>query len=158
VLRELGQPAGKGQHAVTLEELLATATPGPWFANVDDLVGGFQVANRAVPASELDTRQGSPDRAVGLFLSKDDARLVALAPTLAQLALDMGDAIRALTFENYRGIVCAECGWNASFQPPEITTCLSCSGELVARITAKAYREHSDVLLARLDGISGDNP
>jgi hypothetical protein len=33
-------------------------------------------------------------------------------------------------FKRYRGVHCSECGWDASYQPPEITACLSCDGEL----------------------------
>lgn len=46
----------------------------------------------------------------------------------------------ALGHENYRGTVCVDCEWDASFQPPEVTRCLQCGGELVQRYVSGPIR------------------
>ena len=40
----------------TLLAIAERATPGPWFKCVNDLIGGWCVANVDLPASEIDTR------------------------------------------------------------------------------------------------------
>lgn len=81
---------------MSFEPLLQAATPGPWFANIEDTIGGFQVANRDCPASELDTRPGSPDRCVAIFLRKPDADLIALAPDALRLLDQAAELIEDL--------------------------------------------------------------
>ena len=61
-----------------LDAIREGTTPGPWYANVDDLVGGWQVASVDKPASQLSRE----DRVVGLFFSEADARMVAASPAL----------------------------------------------------------------------------
>jgi len=61
---------------VTLAELLANATPGPW---------EYQEFDGVVIDPEGVLVSGPPRDA--------DARLIALAPDLARLALDMGEAL-----------------------------------------------------------------
>lgn len=46
-----------------------------WFAQVDDLIGGWMVCNRDVPASQIGREDG--DRVIGEFMSEEDARRVA---------------------------------------------------------------------------------
>jgi len=64
-----------------LEELLANATPGPWRASMAAVFAGEEsiAACRGDDFARVDS----------------DARLIALAPDLARLALDMGEALRA---------------------------------------------------------------
>jgi len=69
---------------VTLAELLANATPGPWVVVpfTDDY------GEQSVYVS-----MGDADSTV---LRGCDAELIALAPDLARLALDMGEALEAV--------------------------------------------------------------
>ena len=69
---------------VTLAELLAAATPGPWR---DPQWGGLVVDENENPV-------------VHHALPRD-ARLIALAPDLARLALDMGEALRKRSLIDY---------------------------------------------------------
>jgi len=84
---------------VTLAELLEAATPGPWSDGVGGIDGCYFVPEPAHPYE----REGS---AHGLSLTNGaDARLIALAPDLARLALDMGEALRRMVrteFESMR--------------------------------------------------------
>lgn len=48
-----------------------------WYAVVDDLIGGWAVATRDCPASELVVGEGSPDREVACFVREEDAREIA---------------------------------------------------------------------------------
>lgn len=71
-----------------LRDLLAAATPAPWLVSVaPDYDQGVEY--RHVHFGE------HGDDEVGYYLLPADARLIALAPDLAQLACDMGDALRA---------------------------------------------------------------
>ena len=55
-------------------------TPGPWYSNVNDLVGGWIVATVDLPASEVNCEQ---DREVADLISNEaNARLIAAAPEL----------------------------------------------------------------------------
>jgi hypothetical protein len=81
---------------VTLAELLAAATPGPWehrlWGTTED-----EWPDRRVSVGTT-TGHGAAvcisPRYGELNQSKTDARLIALAPDLARLALDMGEALR----------------------------------------------------------------
>jgi hypothetical protein len=81
---------------VTLAELLANATPGPWWIDHD----GFGEATwvHARGDVEVSLVQGGE-------VGDADARLIALAPDLARLALDMGEALQRLVAmeESYTG-------------------------------------------------------
>jgi len=80
-----------------LEELLANATPGPWsidrrFASHLAVYGRVIEGVARTLVTEIDISYDVPfDRAE----CENDARLIALAPDLARLALDMGEALRA---------------------------------------------------------------
>jgi len=98
---------------VTLAELLAAATPGPWRHGYDDgsgragednwrgreTGGGYitQVGSedeKGLPFCVVSGGEDSWSLPQGVE-RKEDARLIALAPDLARLALDMGEALRA---------------------------------------------------------------
>ena len=88
----------------TLEELLANATPGPWEYRVwgrdgDEWPDNRVSVGRAMGHGEavvINPRYG--ERTQNLA----DARLIALAPDLARLALDMGDGLRKYAHLYYR--------------------------------------------------------
>ncbi len=67
---------------MTLAELLEAATPGPWDVSTDHQVWRW-----------VDEDDHTP---LGIFEQWDDALLASLAPDLARLALDMGEALRTL--------------------------------------------------------------
>jgi len=96
---------------VTLAELLAAATPGPWRHGYDDgsgragednwrgreTGGGYitQVGSedeKGLPFCVVSGGEDSWSLPQGVE-RKEDARLIALAPDLARLALDMGEAL-----------------------------------------------------------------
>lgn len=77
-----------------LSELLAAATPGPWHVCVNDLIGGYMVANVDKPAHAQHPDSG--DRAVAEMCTRADARLVAIAPEMAHLLIDTIDTLRPL--------------------------------------------------------------
>jgi hypothetical protein len=88
---------------MSLEELLAAATPGPWEPIIEAgdewwFGQGSQARIRGAKQHEWSSLAvlGCDDEE-----EKADARLIALAPDLARLALDMGDALRAdeMSFE-----------------------------------------------------------
>lgn len=73
------------------------ATEGPWYANVNDLIGGTMVGNRDKPSSEYDNRRESDsgDREVADFISAPDADFIAHARTDLPAALDQLEAAEA---------------------------------------------------------------
>lgn len=92
---------------MSLRELLAAATPGPWIAcghnrggcqcgNVWSEPGDVPVAS-AITEEKLNEAGWSRNRKEQLH---DDARLIALAPELCALACDMADELRVLLAEH----------------------------------------------------------
>jgi hypothetical protein len=54
-----------------------SATPGPWYAQVDDLIGGWMIATVDKPASQISNRREDGEMVVGEYLREEDARLIA---------------------------------------------------------------------------------
>ena len=73
---------------MTLAELLAAATPGPWTAWRDELY--WKVDKAPEGPNVCNTGRTSWND------TEENARLIALAPDLARLALDMGEALEAV--------------------------------------------------------------
>ena len=71
---------------------LAAATPGPWFARPNDLIGGWCVRTADTPPSE------GPGE-VADFIREEDARLVAAAPADIAALLAEVERLRAEAHE-----------------------------------------------------------
>ncbi|HEV2928403.1 MAG TPA: hypothetical protein VGW74_06910 [Propionibacteriaceae bacterium] len=50
-------------------------TPGPWYAVVNDLIGGWSVMNADLPPSQADFESGQVE--VACFVRREDAELIA---------------------------------------------------------------------------------
>jgi hypothetical protein len=91
------------RETLTLKETLEAATPGPW--KIDDGFGSkIAVYGRVIDGvartlvTEIDTSYDAPfDRAE----CENDAALIALAPELASLALDMGELLRGRLYHGF---------------------------------------------------------
>ena len=137
---------------VTLAELLAAATPGPWRHGYDDgsgragednwrgreTGGGYitQVGSedeKGLPFCVVSGGEDSWSLPQGVE-RKEDARLIALAPDLARLALDMGEALRMVRNELWEQ--------QERDAPPH------------GYKRKEALIESADSVLARLDGIA----
>jgi hypothetical protein len=80
---------------VTLAELLATATPGRWFYDSYATVHSSDLVAQDADETGVARVWGGTSRFNGgTATNPSDARLIALAPELARLALDMGEALR----------------------------------------------------------------
>lgn len=67
----------------TVQELTDKATPLPWYANVDDLVGGWCVQNVDLPASQVNRETTPHARYIADFvMTEDDAAFIAAARSL----------------------------------------------------------------------------
>ncbi len=78
---------------MTLAELLANVTPGPWESE-----RAYVQTSRGNPVAETHASIFP-----GSFAEADaNARLIALAPDLARLALDMGEALRSYRYSAMR--------------------------------------------------------
>lgn len=75
---------------MTLRELLATATPGPWTADIRAWGDGSEYCSRIDLGGQdyVETFSGHYGP------SPANARLIALAPEMGRLLLDMADALR----------------------------------------------------------------
>lgn len=81
-----------------LRALLERATPEPWFAKENDLIGGFAVMNCDLPPSQADPSKGQGD--VGDFMpSRSDAQLVAFQRNTASKVLAVVEAAREVDAE-----------------------------------------------------------
>ena len=69
---------------------LAAATPGPWFAHADDLIGGWCVRTVDTPPSE------GPGE-VASFIHEEDARLIAHARVDLEALVEEVEQLRAKT-------------------------------------------------------------
>jgi hypothetical protein len=67
--------------AEQLQKLADKATPTPWYAVVNDLIGGWMVANVDKPAHAMDTRPGGGDFGIADFCNEADAEFIAAART-----------------------------------------------------------------------------
>lgn len=80
-----------------LEAAEKAATKGPRYAVVNDLIGGWLLANRDVPAHALDTRKGSTDYVFADFCSEEDAHLIALLCNHAAELIALARTVQGMT-------------------------------------------------------------
>lgn len=86
-------PEPAAQKTLDLEAIqarLAAATPGPWYAHADDLIGGWCVRTVETPPSE------GPGE-VASFIREEDARLIAHARVDLEALVAEVEQLRAKT-------------------------------------------------------------
>ena len=77
-----------------LRAKVAAATQGPWYANLNDLIGGWVVANADKRSSALDAKRGEHE--VADFMDEVNARLVAKTPEAMLLLADVWDHLEVV--------------------------------------------------------------
>jgi len=85
-----------------LEALEKVATRGPWFQNINDLIGGTLIANVQKPAHAIDTRswEGNTDRVIADMICRDDdAALIVEARNLLPALIAVARAAQAVGYE-----------------------------------------------------------
>lgn len=82
---ERGEGTGPGVTAEDFELAEDRPVPGPWYANVDDEIGGYSVCNADKVPSTLDPYRG--ERVVANCTRRADAQLIAFLRNLADVDL-----------------------------------------------------------------------
>lgn len=75
----------KGARAEEFELAEDKPVPAPWYASVDDEIGGWAVCNADKPSSRLDPYRG--ERVVANCTRRADAQLIAMLRNLADVDL-----------------------------------------------------------------------
>lgn len=128
---------------MSLRELLDAATPGPWEYDGFEHVVSPEITDIVCGLWQRPAADGVPDPQ-----TETDARLIALAPELAQLCLDMGEAGREL-------LIAAESltnpdevatdGIEEHIRAARMTNAVTAFGPLLARFDQLGVREDGQI-------------